>query len=435
MMLADLLLPRVAAAQVPGDPIPSAQPTDPAPPPQPDPPAPPAPAPPPADAPPAPAPEPPPPPPAKADAPKEEAKPEKPLAGYESGFFIQSPDGKYRLVIGGYVQFRFTYEGFEEADDKFSFSIPRARIQLAGNLFSPDFTYKVVVDFGKGAVPSLKDGFLDYAAVRNWLHFRAGSFKMPFTRHQLASSSKLDMVDRAITDKAFGAGRDLGIMIHNDVKSPFEYAVGLFNGYGEVGQITADVTGVADLATGDVTGELDSVSVTNVPARFKPRLVARVGYNHAGIVGYDELDFEGGAPRFAIAANTKIQFNADLTNQGYIDWGGDVMFKAFGLTLQGGLFPRWAQDGGSFSDLSYNGLGFHVGGNFLYDKTAYFQARYARVVPRGTDDDVQEILGGVGVFAFDKHLKSVLDAGPILSDTPDGERLDWRIRTQLQVLL
>ena len=44
-----------------------------------------------------------------------------------------------------------------------------------------------------------------------------------------------EAVDRAIVDKAFGNGRDVGLMLHNNyTKSPtLEWAAGVFNGTGD----------------------------------------------------------------------------------------------------------------------------------------------------------------------------------------------------------
>jgi hypothetical protein len=363
-----------------------------------------------------------------------EAEPPRPIAGYEKGFFIQSPDGDYKLVIAGRIQFRFTYEGVEEEPDAFAFSIPRARIQLKGHAFTPDLMFDIHVDFAKGGIPALKDGVIEYAAIRDVFHLQAGQFKMPFSRQQINSSTKLDMVDRAPTDKAFGAGRDIGLMIHNDHDSLVEYAVGVFNGYGDSGELEADVVGSAD-ADGNVTGEIEDADLTSVPARLKPRVAARLGYNHDGIEGYDELDIDGGPLRFAIAANGKVQFNADDANEGIIDGGGDFITKFCGATIHGAFYARWAQDGPTFRDQSFAQLGFHAGANYLHDRRIHFGLRYARIVPEGADNDVQEILGGVGVLAYKHNVKAVLDGGPILTDSSAGERFDWRIRSQLQLQL
>ena len=105
----------------------------------------------------------------------------------------------------------------------------------------------IQVDLGKGAV-NLKDAYADL--VVGQVVVRLGQFKKPFSRQQLISSSRLALVDRAATDKAFKAGRDLGLMIHNGNKGRFEYALGAFNGHGDKGVLNgmrkfSNLTGAA----------------------------------------------------------------------------------------------------------------------------------------------------------------------------------------------
>ena len=66
------------------------------------------------------------------------------------------------------------------------------------------------------------------------LHLRVGQWKRPFSRQQLTSSGKQEFVDRSLTDKAFGAGRDVGMMVHNNFTRAkgLEWAAGVFNGNG-----------------------------------------------------------------------------------------------------------------------------------------------------------------------------------------------------------
>lgn len=109
----------------------------------------------------------------------------------------------------------------------------RMRLVLEGNLHGKNLLYKFQSDFGKG-VPSVKDAHVDVRLSGDaWLRF--GQWKRPFSRQQINSSGRLEMTDRSITDKAFGAGRDVGIAIRNDYeKSPeIEWTLGVFNGRGE----------------------------------------------------------------------------------------------------------------------------------------------------------------------------------------------------------
>ena len=151
-----------------------------------------------------------------------EAEPEEAPAkvGYEKGFFIESGDGDHRLAIAARLQARYTYHEVEAGPDTSAFSIERARLKLEGHAFTKDLTYVFQSDFGKGAV-TLKDYYGDYRIAPELLHIRAGQWKRPFSRQQITSSGSQELVDRAITDSAFGAGRDIGIALHNNYeKSP-----------------------------------------------------------------------------------------------------------------------------------------------------------------------------------------------------------------------
>ncbi|MBW2459538.1 MAG: hypothetical protein JRI68_33905, partial [Deltaproteobacteria bacterium] len=304
-----------------------------------------------------------------AATPASEDEPPLPVAGYDKGFFIQSPEGDFRLKLTGRVQFRHTYEGYEDETDRTFFSIPRARIKLTGHAFTPDLTYNIHTDFGMGGTPTLKDGYADYGIVPGKLHVRAGQYKKPFSRQTLSSGVKLNLVERAITEGAFGTGRDLGLMVHDDYASspPFEYAVGVFNGTGDKGAV--------DLTTGNRS---------NVPDRFDPVFVARVGYNHGAIKGYDEADFDGGPPRFSLTGGPQIWSNFADEQRGAIELNAELLAKAHGLTAQAGVFAGWEQAGPGFGDQEYDRLGLYVEVGHLIGKLVQPSARWARVMPTGS---------------------------------------------------
>jgi hypothetical protein len=164
-----------------------------------------------------------------------------------------------------------------------------------------------------------------------------------------------------------------------------------------------------------------------------PLVVARVGYNHGKLKGYSQVDMEGGDPRFGIAANAQTRFNADEDADAFIVIGADYAFKAYGLGISGGLFADWAQTGSQYKDQTFQSVGFFHELSFLFDDVIAPAVRYARIMPDGADNDVQEILGGLGVFPFKHNVKVQADAGPIITDTTGEAEIDYAVRTQLQV--
>jgi phosphate-selective porin OprO/OprP len=353
-----------------------------------------------------------------------------PIAGYDGGFYIRSADKPFELKIGARIQARYTYEALEDAPDEAQFSIPRARLALKGKAFSDDLLYKLQIDFGKGSV-ALKDFYVDYAIVPKVLHVRVGQYKRPFSRQQITSSGKQELVDRAITDKAFRAGRDIGVMFHNNYEKspPFEYAVGIFNGTGDKAAFQGDV--LVDPATGE--GEVTSGSFSNVPAQNHPMVVGRVGYNYGDLKGYSEADLEGGDLRFGIALGGLADFDADQDDATALRGNVDFVVKVQGFSATGGVYVSSRQSGTDFGDRAYDAAGYHLQGGFVIAERFQPVVRYAFVEPSGNANAHEEILGGFAVYAHGHHLKWQTDAGVVGVESATGPIVDGIVRSQLQL--
>lgn len=152
------------------------------------------------------------------------------------------PAGASRLIqLSGFTQLR--YLAMEERDAISGFDIRRARIDIKGSL-TPFFAYRLQTDFANK--PKLLDG---YGEIRlsDYFIITAGQFKIPFSMENLASSSKLEMIDRSQVVEALVArgkdkignqnGRDIGIQVgggflKKDGVPVIEYRLSLFNGSG-----------------------------------------------------------------------------------------------------------------------------------------------------------------------------------------------------------
>jgi hypothetical protein len=341
-------------------------------------------------------------------------------AGHK-GFVISSDNGDSLLKISGRIQARYTFESVDGinkgADDKSTFNIPRARLKLSGHLFEKKVSYYFQTDFGNGKA-ILKDFFTDYVVDKKWLRIRIGQWKRPFSRQQLTSSGKQEMVDRAITDKAFLNGRDMGLEINNHyIESPeFEYALGVFNGHG--------------ISTGNFEDG-------QFPSRFNPTLVARLGYNYGGIKGYSEADFEGGGLRFAIGGSALI--NLDIDEDDTDDQGlmgeVDFMVKLHGLTAAGEFFYSKGE-GESTLDGKLVGKqwGFRAQLGYLILGKYQPVARYAMVKNNDTKSTESEIATGFSIYPHKHNFKWQSDVA-IKSRKSDGTdaTTEYLIRSQIQV--
>jgi hypothetical protein len=351
-----------------------------------------------------------------------------PSIGYKGGFVLSDGDAN-KLTIQGRVQSRLEFESIDEGDSRSSasaFSIPRARLTLKGHAYSKAIGYKFQTDFGKGSA-ALKDFYVDYQVGESEIRVRTGQFKKPFARTQLTSSSKLEFVDRNLVDKAFGNGRDLGIELHNNLeKSPsLEWAVGVFNGSGDKGVFSGDVT--VDPTTGE--GSVSGGSFSNVPADIRPALVARIGHNSDGMSGYSEADLEGGPLRFGVAAATMVHFSGG-TDNATARVGADFIVKNEGLSVTGGVYA--AEDGPDVGDLSYTGLGAYAQVGYVLAKVWQPALRYALLSLDGGDKK-HEVAAGLSLYNFGHGFKWQSDVALLADDVGGTSTSDIRARTQLQL--
>jgi len=328
------------------------------------------------------------------EAPAPEAKTDL-TAGFDKGFFIKSPDGAYEVKIGARVQPTLTMTRTSgPADWAGAFEIRRARLTLAGHLHSKDLKYKFQTDLGKGQV-ALKDFYIDLhlGGGSTWLRF--GQWKRPFSRQQITSSGKLELTDRAITDKLFGAGRDLGVAIGNNYeKSPdIEWVVGVFNGTGDGTHLSGTVE--VDPITGE--GTITGGKTSNVPHQFKPALVGRVGLNDGGIKGYSEADLEGGGLRWGAAASVWVEGDFDENDQSNDKVELDYIVKASGFSTTGGVYAMTQQAGvHPLSDQELAYVGFHLQAGYMLTKKISATARYSLAAAQvdSLPDEHELTLGG-----------------------------------------
>lgn len=159
----------------------------------------------------------------------EEREKAKPIAGYQDGFFLQSPDGKtFKLKLGGYAQAdgRFFIDE-DNATSTDQFSLRRARFDVRGTL-AERFEFRVLPDFA-GSSLVLQDAYLDTKFVPAAV-FRTGKFKTPFGIERLQSATALQFIERSLADNLV-PNRDLGIQLGGDIGlGAFSYAAALLNG-------------------------------------------------------------------------------------------------------------------------------------------------------------------------------------------------------------
>lgn len=322
--------------------------------------------------------------------------------GYDKGFFIKSDDGKFMMKITGRVQPFYTLarslgaqpSGRIEHDWAGAFEIRRARLVIEGNLHGKDLLYKFQTDYGKGQ-PSLKDYHFDVRLSGDtWL--RVGQWKRPFSRQQINSSGRLELTGRAITDKAFGAERDIGVALRNDYEksTPIEWTVGVWNGTGSEPQPLVD-------GDGDPTG-----GIGNIPKQFRPAFIGRIGVNSDGVKGYSEADLEGGPLRWGAAASVWIEADFDEDKQSNDKVELDFIVKANGFSTTGGFYAMTAQsDVQPLSSQELSLVGMHFQAGYMVQPKVQLAARYAVLAPRPDGLKTHEIAFGGGYYGYGHDAK------------------------------
>lgn len=149
-------------------------------------------------------------------------------AGWDGGFFLQDPEGRFRLQLGAHAQIRWIVNKQQrELNDRtrLGFEQTRTRLMLSGHVFTPDLQYLVQIDptrnerFAGGQDPAsdlptglyyLEDAWVRYRLAPQW-YIRGGQFKLPFNREELVDPSRQLAVERSLVNESLNLGRSQGI--------------------------------------------------------------------------------------------------------------------------------------------------------------------------------------------------------------------------------
>ncbi|RMH24961.1 MAG: hypothetical protein D6693_09470 [Planctomycetota bacterium] len=143
-------------------------------------------------------------------------------AGHDGKFFLASPDGAFRLNVGGQIQFRYVLNFRDDGgnvpignlrdDFESGFQTRRTKLTFDGTVYN-DMFFKIQGIFNRaGGGFALEDAYVGYD-YGNGFKAIVGQFKSPFSREQLVSSKRQLAVDRSFVDGLFNAGRVQGIMV------------------------------------------------------------------------------------------------------------------------------------------------------------------------------------------------------------------------------
>jgi len=139
------------------------------------------------------------------------------LAGWDKGFYLASPDGNFRLKVGGQLQIRFVANMQDDApvdSSRVGFEMRRVRLFFQGHVFDPSWTYDIQVAANRsGGDLQLEDaGWVQKDLGSGW-KIRFGQMKAPFLREETLSSIRMLAVERSLLNSTFTAGTVQGVQV------------------------------------------------------------------------------------------------------------------------------------------------------------------------------------------------------------------------------
>ena len=353
---------------------------------------------------------------------------------------FRSPDGKWSMGVGGWLQARYT-DRHSSADgrDGSNFSVPRARLVLRGNAGRKDIKYKLEVDASTNTAqdndldasePSeqkdarLKDAYVDYGVTETG-SLRFGQYKFPFSREEaLIPDSAGSLVEKSIASQAFAPKREPGASWWGKAaEGVFEYAVAVSNGDGEN---EPNMVESSALGTGDGM-----------------RYGARAVWNPLGEMKYDMSAWQtlDGPAKLALGLSYMVNHDARFTNtviggtagEDAGTLGAELQWMIGPFSLLGEWYDR-STDIETGDDLDDDGYTLQAG-CFLVPQVWELVARFSEVDQEdaGLAKTVEKTIGIDRYIDGSSGNKWMLDFVDLDNDTVSSQD-ETQVRLQYQVV-
>ena len=256
-----------------------------------------------------------------------------PVAGWNEGFFIQTPNGDNRLQIGFVVQADGRFALDDPPPITNTFVLRKARPTFTGRV-AKFFDFKVMPELAGSVV--LLDGYFDIRFSPK-LRLRSGKDKTPVGYELLIGDAFLIFPERSVVSLLV-PNRDVGFQAQGDLAGgKLAYSGGIFNGN------PVDGTGtIADVDTNngkDLAGRV--VWMPFRSAKTPPHTLNTFGFHLGGSTGNQT----GALPSFRTSAGqTYFSFPATTTADGRRNRVSPAVFlysKGFGGFAE---YARTTQD-------------------------------------------------------------------------------------------
>jgi len=184
---------------------------------------------------------------------------------FKDGFRTESPDGRFKIKIGGEARLDGGYMGANEILKSAFTDLPgwkgnfrELKVRLSGSLYE-NWKFQFDMDFAN--VRQIKDIWISYGKIPFLGEAKAGHTKVPFSLEGFMSNSNRTFMEVALPVEAFFPGRNIGILFQNAVLNErMTWAAGYF-------LLTGSFSDVADAADylSDAFGSGVNLRVTGLP--------------------------------------------------------------------------------------------------------------------------------------------------------------------------
>ncbi|MBI5787604.1 MAG: hypothetical protein HZA78_01945 [Candidatus Schekmanbacteria bacterium] len=332
----------------------------------------------------------------------------------------QKSANEHSFKAGVRLQLRYEYKEGDIAERTSDLNIRRARISFEGNMY-PEVAYKFEVALDGMEDLSMKDASLTFGQLGPYAQLRVGQFKTPFSRQRIASSGKLQMIDRSPIEKLY-PGRDIGFELSGkNILGVLDYGVAMEAGVGDKrkfkntdnsewwydGRIACHPLGEVPLAEGDVQYTDNFRFEIAANGLYAPSQVAFGERSIHDMFLADEVYTAQAAAIKAIGNGTKLSgLPAGMIGDTII-WGPEltIIYKGLSLAMEYYKATYTPEDTVSFRKIHSEGY-FVQGGAFVIPKTLELTARYDRFdrnTEAKTQSDTREYTVGVNYFPTGDH--------------------------------
>ncbi|MCW5892978.1 MAG: hypothetical protein KIT14_20885 [bacterium] len=334
---------------------------------------------------------------------------QKPLAGWSDGFYLQSPNGDFRMKLRGYMQTQarnFVLENGDTGTD--SVFMRRVRPVIEGTVYRW-FDFKLMPSFDSGD-PSLQDAYFEITYLKPWVSLRGGKDKVPMSLERLQSGADLLFPDRSIANN-LSPNRDVGFRLAGDVGDGiFVWQAGVYDGVPDGlstnGNSTSDNEGVFRALVAPFRGS-GVTPLEGAMAGFAATYGSQKEGDDLSAVRYRT---PGRSTFFRYAASSDTSFAANGVNyrldpQGYWYWGQFGLMGEYIYSRQAVRKTTTGDAGTTIEDGSFANQGWFAQASWVLTGEA---ASYKGVVPKSPFDPLN---GAWGAFEL-AGRGSIVDVDP-----------------------